>query len=384
MDKHTTSQDKGLAGWIEVFRAGSHVASDGKRCEFTQADLDQMVANQALGAAPAVLGHPKDNDPAYAWTSDIKREGDRLFVKFTDINPDFAKGVQSGAYRNRSVSVYKDGEHGWRLRHVGWLGATPPAIDGLRPVQFSDGQEALEFAMPEPYRLRWAFESMAGVLRRLRESVIAEKGQAAADALVSNWEIDSLADVAADLDTPRENNPAFSKPGATTVTTFTQADLDRARQEGEAQGRQAAAAEFSQQVTDANARASQAEGERRAARIQGQIDGWVREGKVTPAEKAGLAEFMAQLETGAAQSFEFSAHDGQTASKTTAQWFADFMASRAPVVKLGAGQDGGEPVAVDPNDAQQLASAAHEYMKAQEAKGMTVSYADAVMHVSKS
>ncbi len=118
---------KTLAGrWIEVFRAGKHVDSKGRAAEFSQADLDQMIANHALGAAPAVIGHPKHNDPAYARVQEYRRDGDRLFAKFGDVHPAFDAGVQSGAYFNRSLSVYQDKQHGWRVRHVGWLGAVPP------------------------------------------------------------------------------------------------------------------------------------------------------------------------------------------------------------------------------------------------------------------
>ncbi|MFD2451694.1 hypothetical protein [Ideonella paludis] len=43
---------KGLADWIEVFKAGAHTDSKGTECAFSTADLDQMVANVALGKPP--------------------------------------------------------------------------------------------------------------------------------------------------------------------------------------------------------------------------------------------------------------------------------------------------------------------------------------------
>jgi len=382
MDKHTTSQEKGLAGWIEVFRAGSHTDAKGQQISFSQADLDQMVVNHALGAAPAVLGHPKHNDPAYAWTSELKRDGDSLFAKFTDINADFSKGVESGAYRNRSVSVVNQPDTGWRVRHVGWLGAMPPAIDGLRPVEFADGQEHFEFSMAEPWRVRWGFQSIANILRRVRESVIADKGLEAADAVVSSYDLSTIEDAARAVDKLDDATSSFSHQQTNEMTTFTQEDLDRARQEGESTGRQAASAEFSAQVTTATERANKAENETRTARIGSQIDGWVREGKVLPAERPGMAEFMAHLEGGTSQTFEFSAADGTASTKTPAAWFASFMASRTAAVRLGHTPDGGDPGA-GTNDSQAIADKAQEFMKAQSDKGITVSIADAVAHVSK-
>lgn len=379
MDKTTLPQAKGLANWIEVFRAGSHTDAKGQHITFSRADLDQMVANHALGAAPAVLGHPKHNDPAYAWTSDIKRDGDTLFARFEDINPQFAAGVESGAYRNRSVSVFKDPQHGWRVRHVGWLGATPPAIDGLRPVEFADGHECFEFAAPTAAQIGWGFNSVARVFRSMRERLIGDRGLDVADSVIPNYLVESIeeaARVAGDAYTATAI-PAFSHPGGNDVN-FTKEDLDRARQEGMTQGRETATAEFSQRVNDADARTARVEGERRTERIQTQIAGWLGEGRVLPAEQAGLAEFMAHIET-AGQSFEFSANNG-TVTKTPAQWFAEFMSARAPVIKLGQREDGGTPT--DVNDAAALAEKAKEFMKNQHDKGLTVSFADAVLQVS--
>ncbi|VVE55510.1 peptidase [Pandoraea iniqua] len=379
MDKTTLPQAKGLANWIEVFRAGSHTDAKGQHITFSRADLDQMVANHALGAAPAVLGHPKHNDPAYAWTSSIKRDGDTLLARFADINPQFAAGVESGAYRNRSVSVFKDPQHGWRVRHVGWLGATPPAIDGLRPVEFADGHECFEFAAPGVAQLGWGLNSAARLFRGIREWIIGSQGMEVADSVLPNYQVESIEEAARaanDVDAASAIS-AFSHPGGNDVN-FTKEDLDRARQEGMTQGRETATAEFSQRVNDADARTARVEGERRTERIQTQIAGWLGEGRVLPAEQAGLAEFMAQIET-AGQSFEFSANNG-TVSKTPAQWFAEFMSARAPVIKLGQHADGGTPT--DVNDAAALAEKAKEFMKSQQDKGLTVSYADAVLKVS--
>lgn len=384
MDKTTSPQAKGLANWIEVFRAGNHVAADGRPISFSRTDLDQMVANHATGAAPAVLGHPKHNDPAYAWTAELKRDGDSLFARFQDINPQFEAGVESGAYRNRSVSVFKDQQRGWRVRHVGWLGAVAPAIDGLRPVEFADGQEYFEFAAPGVFQLGWGLESAARLFRGVREWLIGDRGQDVADAVVPNWQIDSIEEAAraANDVEPVVAASAFSHSGGNDVT-ITQQDLDRARQDGInqgiTQGRDAATAEFSQQVTDANARAASVESERRTERISSQIAGWVKEGRVLPAEQSGLAEFMTQIEA-AGQSFEFSAGNG-TVKKTPAQWFAEFMSARTPVVKLGQ-RDIGD-AQTDTTDQQAIENAAREFMSGQAAKGITVSYADAVLHVSK-
>ena len=384
---HTaTHAFKGLADWIEVFRAGTHTDSKGRGCTFTEADLDQMVSNLSLGAAPAVLGHPKHNDPAYGWVKPegAKREGSSLFVKFDDVNPAFAASVDSGAYRNRSVSVFQDKDAGWRLRHVGWLGAAPPAIDGLQPLDYSAEVDAYEFDA-EDWDVGYALSDTAELLRGLREQMIAKDGIEAADAALPNWRIQSIADAgervkAAARAEPNDDTPNFSQhdnPGGS--MSFTQEQLDAAAAKARKEAEDKAAAEFAASQTELTRLRS----ERQTERITSQIAAWTAGGVVTPAEVEGLAEFMASIEGDAAE-FSFSAADKSELKKTPAQFFAEFMAKRKPMVKLGnqSNQGGNQSADLDMNDAGQIADRARQYMKEQTDKGLTVSLPEAVAHVS--
>ncbi|WP_211452613.1 hypothetical protein [Collimonas antrihumi] len=357
--------------WIEVFKAGTNTDAKGNVCTFTQADLDQIVVNHQLGAAPAVLGHPKHNDPAYAWTEDVKREGDLLFVKFKDIHPAFEAGVQTGAYRNRSVSLVKDKEHGFRLRHVGWLGAAAPAIDGLTPIQFSADGETMEFASSAVSSASWALENCARLFRGLREYLIAEKGQEEADRLIPNYQITSIEDAADDVGRDNSGAPTFST-GADAMQ-FTQEQMDAAT----AAARTEATQQASQQLTEATNRANALEAERRTERITGQIEQWKKDGKVLPAEAGGLSEFMQALET-APQTFEFSANDGKPAKKTGPEWFADFMAAQPAKIKLGPQGGAGDTLQTGAKRPEEIAADIREYM----ATHGTVSYADALAKVT--
>ena len=160
--------------------------------------------------------------------------------------------------------------------------------------------------------------------------------------------------------------------------SFTQEQLDAAAAKAKKEAEDKAAADFA---------ASQAEltklrSERQADRIGAQITGWKAKGMVTPAEEAGLAEFMGSLESGTAGEFSFSASDKSEVKKTPAQFFADFMAARKPLVKLGQQMAADDVPGVDGNDAGALADAARSYMKEQSDKGLTVSLPEAVAHVS--
>jgi hypothetical protein len=380
MSKDLQHLFKGLDDWIEVFKAGAHTDSAGRKAAFSTDDLDQMVANHALGAAPAVLGHPKHDDPAYAWADGVKREGESLFVKFKDIQPAFAKGVESGAYRNRSVSVVKDKDHGWRLRHVGWLGAAAPAIDGLKPVEFAgDEADALEFAAPG-YSLVWGLESAAKLMRSLREQMISKEGLEAADAALPQWQIDSMNESAAqarqdfqDTQPKAVANPRFSQPNGDAMS-FTQEDLNRAATEAEAKAKAEAEAKFAATTAELATIKAQAMADKHAA----QISGWKAAGLLLPAEEPGLAEFMASIE--GVSELQFTAADNKAAKAQPADWFASFMTGRKALVKLGAAAaaPASQDAAIDVNDAHALKAAAQEYTAAQAAKGISVTANEAV------
>lgn len=387
----TTAKAPQLRGWVEVFRAGTHTDAKGREFKASVEDLDQIVANQELGRAPAVLGHPKDSDPAYAWVDGLKRDGDRLFAKFADINPAFDDGVALGAYRNRSIKIVRDKARGLRLWHVGWLGAQPPAIDGLspNPVQFSaaDAVEEFEFSAVDDAvsTLTYAIDSIGGLLRDLREHVIATEGAETADRVLPTWQIDSvLIQARSSRDALAQHTPAtaalFTHPsnGEPSMPTIqlTQEQLDEQLKQAREQAARDAEAQFSAQGKEL----AELRAERVRERHTGLINGWKAKGLVLPAEETGMREFMAALEGGDA--FEFAAADGsQPVKKSPIEWFAEFMAARQPVVKTGQvlpPLDDGQPLNLqDPADIER---AAHAFMKSDAGAG--ISFELAVQHVT--
>jgi hypothetical protein len=376
---------KGLRGFIEVFKAGAHTDSKGRAVTFSKADVEQMVENHKLGAAPAVIGHPKDTAPAYAQVAEYKVDDDgRLFAKFDKINPAFEKGVESGAYYNRSVSVIKDKVHGWRVRHVGWLGAMPPAIDGLAPVEFAaDDETCFEFAAPG-YSLVWGLESAAKLMRRLRDRMIEKDGLEEADTTLPQWEIDSMNEAASTARAQfNDDKPAslFNQP-TEDETMITQEQHDtavaQARAEGEAAGKKG-------MVPEADFTAAQTElltikKAEQKTRIATQIADWKAKGIILPRDEAGLSEYMASLED-EGKEFSFAKAEGGEEKKTALAFFSEFMASRGPVVKIGGGKEGDQGDALDVNDSAAVSLAASDFMAAEKGKGRHIGAAAAVQHV---
>ncbi|MDR1351480.1 MAG: hypothetical protein LBJ59_12040 [Zoogloeaceae bacterium] len=152
-----TTQNETLSG-VEIFRSGRHVDSTGVARQFSDADLLAMAQGYAptRREAPIVIGHPALDAPAWGWVKDVRvaphPEGARLVVDARDVAPAFAEMVRSRRFPKRSAAFYPP-DHpsnptpgSWYLRHVGFLGAQPPAIEGLKDIQFSDGEGLAVFS----------------------------------------------------------------------------------------------------------------------------------------------------------------------------------------------------------------------------------------------
>jgi len=125
-----------MDNWIQIFKTGSHRDASGDEREWGKADLDRIVSlyNPAIHEAPVVIGHPEDNAPAFGWIEALRRDGEVLLAKLKDLVPEFMDMVKRGLYKKRSIALYPD----LTLRHVGFLGAVPPAVKGLSDVRFQE------------------------------------------------------------------------------------------------------------------------------------------------------------------------------------------------------------------------------------------------------
>ena len=182
-----------MGKFIEVLRTGTFTAKSGKPVSFTKADLDAIAANYdpAKNPAPLVFGHPVDSDPAYGWAEEFKREGDILMARFKDVPEEVKSAVDKGHYKKVSISLAADKK---TVRHVGLLGAVPPAVPGLKDVKFSEGESLIiemsskeETNMPTVEELTKKLEDeekkrMAAEAR----ADVAEKGQKAAETELSS------------------------------------------------------------------------------------------------------------------------------------------------------------------------------------------------------
>ncbi|MCX4310093.1 MAG: hypothetical protein OSJ28_07330 [Desulfovibrio sp.] len=131
------------SSWIEIARAGTFTDSAGRPQTFTDSDL-AAIANAydpAKRDCPLVFGHPKtDAAPAFGWAEKLKAEGGRLLAQFGQVPDAVKKIVADGHYRHVSMSLMPDRK---TLRHVALLGATQPAIDGLKAIELASREDCI-------------------------------------------------------------------------------------------------------------------------------------------------------------------------------------------------------------------------------------------------
>lgn len=231
--------------------------------------------------APHVLGHPKDNLPAYGWVDELKREGKLLLASCVDMADDFIEGVNKGSYKFRSASIYPNG----MLRHVGWLGAMQPAVPGLGEVSFNEDEDHIAFEDFMEWDTRWRFDRLAALVQRIREWIIDDKGMEVADRVIPSWEVDGLRP-------PPEATPEFnqSTPSPTEddmelkdqvnklSADFAQAQAENKALKDSLASRDAQIQTLTKAVDDLNAAHIK-------AGITNYCDGLIAEGKMLPTER---------------------------------------------------------------------------------------------------
>lgn len=135
--------------WLDIFRAGNY----GDKGVFTVPQLATLAAtyDPTKQEAPIVVGHPKLDAPAFGWVKQLRMQGDVLQALLGDVDLNFDAAVQAKRYKKRSVAFVRNTATGaLKLRHVGWLGALPPHVEGLRDAQFSaEGYDEIDFSEGE-------------------------------------------------------------------------------------------------------------------------------------------------------------------------------------------------------------------------------------------
>lgn len=136
---------------FQIFQAGKHTSMQGNTMEYSEADLYMTARTYRPNSAPLCLGHPADNKPVYGRVVSMFVKAGKLFAH-ADVGVGLLKAVKEGRYKNRSAAFYgmihpdNPVPGAWTLRHVGFLGSVGPAVRGMDPLDFGEGQGCYCFA----------------------------------------------------------------------------------------------------------------------------------------------------------------------------------------------------------------------------------------------
>lgn len=302
--------------WIAISREGEFKDSAGTERNLNQSFLKDVIANFTPSNAPAVIGHPKENAPAWGWVSALRLNNDVLEAQFSDTDDDFEEMVEAGKFRKRSASFYLNPPS---LRHVGFLGAMPPAVKGLRDIQFSDGESVtVEISFKE--------QKMSNENTNTQE----EKKT------FSEWMKEFFGG----------KNPA---PSANFSEADQQSLIDRAVAKATEEAKKAASAEFAEELKKRDDQILVLTRSVNAASISGRRSEIVAFCESIPAEKgkhflkrAGIVEFMEALAEADAkdekEAISFSEGEGDAKVEhkfSRVDWFKNYVNAQQNFVEFG-------------------------------------------------
>lgn len=313
--------------WFEIFRAGTYPQG-----EFSESDLAAIAAHYdpRVHEAPIVLGHPKTDSPAYGWVKAVQAEGGALKAQFGDFHEELPDLVRSGAYRKRSAAFWK-GPDGWHLRHVGFLGAVPPQIKGLKNIQFAER-----------------------------------------DYIEIEWPVDSVQEVS--MSEMSEKRAESGVEASTLVEKIAALEANMARLQADKETAEKNAAQFAEKERVASAKLRRQEVESRLNKLQ-------EAGRLTPAERStGLAEFLSTCD----ESTEVEFAEGKKETVPAFMW--RFLESRPSVVEMrelaGKKETSDPPVPAEFAEADPERLELYKKAKAYQRVSNNVTFAEALAHIA--
>ena len=293
---------------IHILKPGEFTGEGGRQASFSADDLSAIAQgyNTALHEAPLVIGHPETDHPAYGWVRALSVDSGGLYADADQVDPQFAEMVRAGRFKKISVGLYGPRHPSnptpgvWALRHVGFLGAQPPAVKGLRQAELGETDDDIQIQTTDiqPTDIQSMEEPT---------EMPAKTTTPPATTIVNNV-------------TPEGGAPAPGGQLEDSDSEIKLAERTRKLVEREAvlEAAELALAEHAQAI--------------RREQIEAAIEEIVKEGRILPADRVGLT---ALCEAIAVAPVELVLAEGKGAAakvvKTdTAQWFSDWL-TRLPV-----------------------------------------------------
>ena len=377
--------------WIPVFRTGTHTDASGNEKTWTEAELDIIVQKYQPQAheAPAVIGHPEHNSPAWGWVEGLRREGNVLFAQFKGLVPEFVEMVRKGLFKKRSISLYPDRT----LRHVGFLGAMPPAVKGLPDVAFADKEgKFIEFNFDCKQCNRCAnnFCGNAGAEDFQPLPRKEAKGMKWFEWMKKKAQDEGVTLEDAPVNFSAPNPPPapasggqYSSPPAVDIKALVDAEVAKvvtAKTSEFAETQRTLDAEKARLKAEGE-KLEKAKGERMKDEIKSFCEGLCKEGKLTPAMMKygmGMTNFLESI-SGVETAIEFS-EGAEKKKQTPVEYAKAFLGSFKKQIEFGEFANAGNDI---PKDEDKREAAIKNYQEKNKKDGVEITYKEAVLAVSK-
>lgn len=181
---------------VHVLKVGDSISADGVETFHTGEDLQELVDtyDTSIHEAPAILGHKQDDKnwgellsrddsfPAYGWITNVYVQGNDLFVDL-DASDELIEFIKNEKYKKRSLGYYgrnsKNNPVPGKLyiRHLAFLGQSPPAIKGLEDITLTESKQMATDVETKELLDKNAEEWLAFILKDdgniVRETIVA-------------------------------------------------------------------------------------------------------------------------------------------------------------------------------------------------------------------
>ena len=365
---------------IQIFKSGTHTAMGGAALSFSETDLAATAAayDPVKHEAPIVVGHPRNDGPAYGWVRSLSF-ADGLNAEPQQVDPAFAEMVNRGAFKKISASFYSPDSPSnpvpgvYYLRHVGFLGAQPPAVKGMRNPSFAEKEEGvIEFADDGDMQ-------NASLWRIFKNYLIGSQGLDAANIAIPEYAIANLEQAVRQDDDDTDTgtvSPAFADPTKEKGNQMT--PEEKAHLDAVIASNATLTAENAKFKAD-QAAFAEAEKSRviaaRNAEHTAFAEGLIKEGKLLPVYKDVAVANLDHL-ADAGILIEF----GEGDSKTPLIDAYKAQMKAAPVI-VNFSELGNGDVTEASTDSNAIANAALQFQEAESKAGRIVNTAQAVTHV---
>lgn len=348
---------------IHILKTGTFTPKQGGKVSFSEEILSSIASNYdpAKYEAPLVIGHPSQEDRAWGWVEAIEETDNGIYAIPKQVNASFNELVEEGAYKKVSVELYtpnakNNPNHGeYSLKHIGFLGAQPPAVKGLDPISFSEDEDG------ETVSISFSEENQKsvnpqGILESIKKLLLGTE--------VSSEE--SSFSEEDDQDDPGSDDQDQTDP---TTDTTNEPDMNKEQ----------IAADKAALEAD---RASFAEEQRafREEKISAEIDDLIAEGKIAPGQKDLYVSFASSLDD-KEDVVSFGEGDEKLSLSAT---FNQILTQLPKQISFGeASEEDGSGDDLDLDDAEAVARKAISLQQERAKEGETISISAAVNAVSK-